>query len=71
MNLRSSKNANAVSVALGVVAAEAASFLYFMFTPWFLSPGDRSLHTSAAFNTVLFLLIKAVVEWVATLSILI
>ena len=62
MNLRSAKKVNAVAVALGVAAAEGASMLYFMFTPWFLSPGDRSLYTSLAFNAVLFMLLKTIVE---------
>ena len=62
MNLRSGGKVNAVVVAMGVGAAELMSMLYFMFTPWFLSPGDRSLYTSVACNIVLFLVIKTISE---------
>ncbi|XP_045158710.1 uncharacterized protein LOC123524526 isoform X2 [Mercenaria mercenaria] len=61
MNLRGGKASTAAMVA-GVAAAECVSILYYMFTPWFLGPGERSLYTSIGCNILLFLLIFRLVE---------
>jgi len=63
MNLRSSGGkGTAVAMAASVAAAEGASILYYMFTPWFLSPGDRGLYTSVGFNVLLFVFINSLIE---------
>lgn len=63
MNLRGSGGKSSLlAMAAGVGAAEGASILYFMFTPSFLSPGDRSLYTSAGFNTLMFMLMLRFVK---------
>ncbi|KAL4236505.1 hypothetical protein ACF0H5_004891 [Mactra antiquata] len=63
MNFRGSGGtASTAAMAAGVGAAEGASILYYMFTPWFLSPGDRSLYTSIGFNIILFILMLKLVE---------
>lgn len=66
MNLRSSGGTkrNLVAMAAGVAAAEVASIMYYILTPWFLSPGNRGLYTSIGFNILLFILIHRLVECV-------
>jgi hypothetical protein len=61
MNLRGGK-ASTVAMIAGVAAAEVASIVYFMFTPWFLGPGARSLYTSIGCNILLFGLIFKLIE---------
>lgn len=53
---------SAIAIAVGVASAESISFVYYKFTPWFLSPGDRSFYTSIGFNSLLFILILKLVK---------